>query len=159
MNETTAVDLTSWVGKPIAEASSGLAGSGVEVLARPQEAGPFGPLATLASGAVRVFSGDQVIALVTAGRVAGFQPAPTGIGGLNHRVAVLERQVAELEAARAPATKPAGAARGVTVAKVAGAVKKSAPEAKKAPVKKAPVKKAPAKKAPAKKAPSRRGQG
>jgi hypothetical protein len=153
MNEATAVDLTGWLGKPITEATAGLASSGVEVLAQPQEAGPFGPLASLASGAVRVFSGDEVIALVTAGRVAAFQPAPTGAGGLNHRVTVLERQVAALEDARAPAARPASAANAVAGAKTASAVKKPAPETKKAPAKKAAAKKAPAKTA------RRRGQG
>lgn len=140
---TTAVDLTRWVGMPIDQVTAVLAKSEVEVVAQPQEAGPFGPLATLASAAVRVFAGDQVIALVTAGRVAGFQPAPTGVGGIDHRVAVLERELAALTERRAPAAKAPGAVR---VAK--------------APAKKAAAaKKAPAKKVAAKKAPHRRGQG
>jgi hypothetical protein len=149
MNEATAVDLTRWVGTPIAEATAALADHHVEVLAQPQNAGPFGPLATLASSAVRVFAGDQVIALVTAGHVAGFAPAPTGTGGLNHRVTVLERRLAALEPKAAPAARAAAAA-----------VKKApAAPAKNAPAKKAVAKKAVAKKAPAKKAPGRRRQG
>jgi hypothetical protein len=137
MNEVTAVDLTSWLGKPIAAATSALADHHVEVLAQPHNAGPFGPLTTLASSAVRVFAGDQVIALVTAGHVAGFAPPPTGTGGLNHRVTALERRLA------------------------AGAPKKAAaPAAKAAPQKaKPPAKKVPARKAAAKKAPGRRHQG
>jgi hypothetical protein len=122
MNEPTVVDLTRWIGKPIADATAGLADSQIEVVAQPQEAGPFGPLATLASQAVRVYSGDQVIALVTSGRVAAFQPAPTGAGGLDHRVSVLERRVASLEGDQAPATKAAGAQK-------APATEVSAPEA------------------------------
>jgi hypothetical protein len=144
MNELTAVDLTRWVGTPIGEATSALADHHVEVLAQQRNAGPFGPLATLASAAVRVFAGDQVVALVTAGHVAGFAPAPTGPGGLNHRVTVLERRLAAFEPKAAPAARAAAAA-----------VKK----APAAPAKKAVAKKAAAKKAPAKKAPGRRGQG
>jgi hypothetical protein len=122
MNEATAVDLTRWLGQPIAATTSALADHHVEVLAQPQDAGPFGPLATLASAAVRVFAGDQVIALVTAGRVAGFAPAPTGAGGLAHRVAALERRVAALEPKQG-----------------AAAPQKATPQANKAPVKKAPA--------------------
>jgi hypothetical protein len=151
MSEVTLVDLTRWVGMPIDEATDVLAKSEVEVVAQPQEAGPFGPLTTLASAAVRVFDGDQVIALVTAGRIAGFQPAPTGVGGVDHRVAVLEREVAALAERRTRAAKVPGAVR------VAKAPAKKAP-AKKAPAE-APAKKAPAKKVAAKKAPRRRGQG
>jgi hypothetical protein len=142
MNEATAVDLTRWLGQPIAAASSALADHHVEVLTRPQEAGPFGPLTMLASTAVRVFAGDQVIALVTAGRVAGFAAAPTGAGSLAHRVAALERRLA----AGAPKQAAAPAA-------------KAPPQKAKPPAKKAPAKNAAAKKAAAKKAPGRRRQG
>jgi hypothetical protein len=99
MNPEMAVELIGWLGKPIADVTAGLAEHEVEVLAHHRDANPFGPLATLASAAVRVYAGDQVIALVTAGRVAGFQPAPTGVGGLDHRVAVLDRRVTALEGA------------------------------------------------------------
>jgi hypothetical protein len=163
MNEVTLVDLTRWVGMPIREATAALAKSDVGVVAQPQEAGPFGPLTTLASAAVRVFGGDQVIALVTAGRVAGFQPAPTGVGGLDHRVAVLERQVAALEVGRPAATQGARVAKAPSAAKrpAANVVKAPAKKvaAKKAPAKKVAAKKAPAKKVAAKNAPHRRGQG
>ena len=97
MNPEVPVELRAWLGALIADAIRGLAEHEVEVLAHPRDADPFGPLVTLASAAVRVYPGDQVIALVTAGRIAGFQPAPTGVGGLDHRVAVLTRRVDALE--------------------------------------------------------------